>query len=162
MQCREGVTRQAFPTFYLPLDLPQEISKSLLRRRRGFTLQAMLQCCGWGWGNISGTCYFDIHVVIKQEVFSFEVTVHYLSAVTVFNSGEDLPEFAPRLGLTQAAMVSKVICGNNNGFQKVKNQVEILSSYFFKHVSHVGSMLFNTAYLYSPLSQIIYFIDSCP
>lgn len=50
-------------------------------------------------GCVPVTCYFDIHVVIQQEIFSLEVTVHNLPTVTVINSRQDLPEFAPGLGL---------------------------------------------------------------
>lgn len=44
---------------------------------------------------ISVTCYFDIHVVIQQEIFSLQVTVHNLPAMAIINSRQNLPEFSP-------------------------------------------------------------------
>lgn len=55
------------------------------------------------------TCNFDVHVVVQQEVLSFEVPVHDFPAVAIFHCRQDLPELAPRLGLAQAPVAGQVI-----------------------------------------------------
>lgn len=34
---------------------------------------------------IQSTCYFDVHVVVKQKIFSLQVTVNNLSTVAILH-----------------------------------------------------------------------------
>lgn len=72
-----------------------------------------------------GTCYFDVHVVIEQEILRLEVTMHYLPAMTILHRREDLPEFAPGFRFAQTAVVGKIICAKKAGISQEDSVVSL-------------------------------------
>lgn len=56
------------------------------------------------------TTYFNVHVVVQQQVFSLQISMHHAVRMTVTDRGNDLSEYPLRFWFRHSAFGYQMIC----------------------------------------------------
>lgn len=75
-----------------------------------------------------GTCNFDVHVAVQQQILRLQVSVDDVAVVTILHRRQNLPELPPGLQLAEAAVLRQVVCSQTveGGEVMCQNYIQII------------------------------------